>query len=644
MYKIIVSLALIIYSLNGFAQQRDADSLINLLKTAKADTTKAWLQLRTGRTLRDVNLAAAHKYIDSGFALSQQLNFKAGILQSVIQKAGLFRAEGNNDSVLTYNKKLLQYAQEFDDKKYIGIGYVNLSESYNDFSDSENALAYALKGLEIVEKNGTEGVKEDTYALLLRLYFDRHELDKALVYGEKALAIARKLEAPEREALTLINMAMIYSKQKEYDKALSTTNRFMEICKSVQNERFLAYGYSNLADIYLKQNKIELSRKNSELGVELAIKTGDKSMEATALRGLALAELLSKNYAQSKIYADSSIAIHKALNNPENIIHTTKLLANLAYATSDPAKGYAYELESDEFQENYVRSVLSKQSSDLEKKYETEKKEAEIQLQKATIKQKNTLNYILIGSAAALLIILLLSYRNYKHRQKLQQQRINELETEKQLTATAAVLKGEEQERTRLAKDLHDGLGGMLSGIKHSLNNMKGNLIMTPENAQAFERSIDMLDSSIKEMRRVAHNMMPEALLKFGLDTALRDFCNDINQSGALNVTYQSIDIANTTINQTTAITIYRVVQELLNNSIKHATATHALVQLSKQDNKISVTVEDDGSGFNVKQLALAQGIGWRNIQSRIEYLKGSLDVQSEPGKGTSVFIELELD
>lgn len=644
MHKTIVTLTLIILSLTGFAQQRDADSLINLLKTAKADTAKAWLQLRTGRTLRDVNLAAAHKYIDSGFTLSQQLNFKGGILQAVIQKAGLFRAEGNNDSVLTYNKKLLQYAQEFDDKKYIGIGYVNLSESYNDFSDTENALAYALKGLEIVEKNGTEGVKEDTYALLLRLYLDRQELDKALQYGEKALAIARKLEAPEREALTLINMAMIYSKQKAYDKSITTTNRFIEICNSVENERFLAYGYSNLADVYLKQNKIELSRKNSELGVALAMKTGDKSMEATALRGLALAELLSKNYAQSKIYADSSIAIHKALNNPENIIHTTKLLANLAYATGDPAKGYAYELESDEFQENYVRSVLSKQSSDLEKKYETEKKEAEIQLQKATIKEKNTLNYILIGSAAALLIILLLSYRNYKHRQKLQQQRINELETEKQLTATAAVLKGEEQERTRLAKDLHDGLGGMLSGIKHSLNNMKGNLIMTPENAQAFERSIDMLDSSIKEMRRVAHNMMPEALLKFGLDTALRDFCNDINQSGALNVTYQSIDIANTTINQTTAITIYRVVQELLNNSIKHATATHAVVQLSKQDNKISVTVEDDGSGFNVKQLELAQGIGWRNIQSRIEYLKGSLDVQSEPGKGTSVFIELELD
>src|SRR4029079_1184344 len=160
-----------------------------------------------------------------------------------------------------------------------------------------------------------------------------------------------------------------------------------------------------------------------------------------------------------------------------------------------------------------------------------------------------------------------------KHHQTLQKQRILELETEKKLAATEAVLKGEEQERTRLAKDLHDGLGGMLSGIKYSLNTMKGNMIMTPENAQAFERSMDMLDSSIREMRRVAHNMMPEALVKFGLDTALKDFCNDIKQSGALAISYQSYGLENSAIDQTTAITIYRIVQELVNNTIKHAAA-----------------------------------------------------------------------
>ena len=290
-----------------------------------------------------------------------------------------------------------------------------------------------------------------------------------------------------------------------------------------------------------------------------------------------------------------------------------------------------------------MKSERSKQFSDREAKYQSEKKDAQIKLQQSYIKQKNTLNYLLIGGAGALFLISILSWINFRSKQKLQQQRINELETEKKLAATEAVLKGEEQERTRLAKDLNDGLGGMLSGIKLSLNTMKGNLVMTPENAQAFERSMDMLDSSIKEMRRVAHNMMPEALVKFGLDTALKDVCTDINQSGALQVNYQSIGMQQVQINSVTASTIYRIVQELLNNTIKHAAAKNAIVQLSKTDGILSVTVEDDGKGFDTAILKQTRCIGWDNIQNRVEFLKAKMDVDSSPGKGTSVHIEINM-
>src|SRR5204862_3725576 len=283
------------------------------------------------------------------------------------------------------------------------------------------------------------------------------------------------------------------------------------------------------------------------------------------------------------------------------------------------------------------QKINREQVNELEARYQSEKKDSQIKLQQASIQRKNIYNYILIGSAVIILIISLLSFRNYKQKQKLQQQRIKELETEKKLTATEAVLKGEEQERTRLAKDLHDGLGGMLSGIKYSFNTMKGNLVMTPDNAQAFERSMDMLDSSIKEMRRVAHNMMPEALVKFGLDTAVKYFCNDVNQSGALKVNYQSIGLNEVIIDQTTGITIYRIVQELLNNTMKHAAAKNAIVQVSKIDGVLSVTVEDDGKGFDTSILKQAKGIGWDNIKHRVEFLKGKLDVNSQPEKGTSV-------
>lgn len=168
---------------------------------------------------------------------------------------------------------------------------------------------------------------------------------------------------------------------------------------------------------------------------------------------------------------------------------------------------------------------------------------------------------------------------------------------------------------------------------------------MTPDNAHAFERSIDMLDSSIQEMRRVAHNMMPEMLVKYGLDTALKEFCTEMDRSSMIRISYQSVGMQNTEISQTTSVTIYRIIQELVNNSIKHAQAENVLVQLhqSQQENLLAITVEDDGKGFNTDQLKQANGMGWLNIRNRVEFLKGKIDLQSSVGKGTSVMIEINI-
>jgi signal transduction histidine kinase len=168
-------------------------------------------------------------------------------------------------------------------------------------------------------------------------------------------------------------------------------------------------------------------------------------------------------------------------------------------------------------------------------------------------------------------------------------------------------------------------------------------MVMTPENAITFERTIDMLDSSIREMRRVAYNMMPEALLKFGLDAALRDFCAEINLTGTIQITYQSFGLKDKMIEQSKTITVYRIIQELINNTMKHSGASEMLVQLSMNDNQISITVEDNGKGFEVSKLENANGIGWRNIKNRVDFMKGTLDIYSAENKGTSVLIEFQV-
>lgn len=294
--------------------------------------------------------------------------------------------------------------------------------------------------------------------------------------------------------------------------------------------------------------------------------------------------------------------------------------------------------------------------NDAEMRYQAEKKEKEIvQLQKSnalqslSLQKKSTFNYFLLGSLAAILITGFLGYRNVRHRQQLakqqdelQQQKIRELEKDKQLIAVDSMLKGQEEERSRLAKDLHDGLGGLLSGVKFSLSNMKNNLIITPDNMAVFERSLDMLDTSIKELRRVAHNMMPEILTKFGLDEAIKEYSNTVNATKLIAVKYQSLGM-NRRLDNSTEIIVFRIVQELLNNILKHAGASETFIQLIRENNRLNIVVEDNGKGFNIALLEEGKGVGWANIRSRVEYLKGQLDIHSEPGKGTLVNIEFNV-
>jgi len=337
-------------------------------------------------------------------------------------------------------------------------------------------------------------------------------------------------------------------------------------------------------------------------------------------------------------------------------VQALQLLTAIEEKTGNIDKAYQYQKQWIQVSDSIKKEKVQRQMHETEVKYQNEKKEKEIlQLQKSnalqllSLQKKSTFNYFLIGSVAALLITGFLGYRNFRHRQQLakqqdelHQQRISELEKDRQLVAVDSMLKGQEEERSRLAKDLHDGLGGMLSGVKFSLMNMKSNLIINHENVVVFERSLDMLDTSIRELRRVAHNMMPEALVKFGLDEALKDYCNNVNTSKILNVQYQSFGMEQR-LESNTEIIIYRIIQELFNNIFKHANASEALVQLLREQNRLSITVEDNGKGFDITELEKSKGAGWANIRSRVEYLKGKLDLHSDNNKGTSVNIEFNV-
>ncbi|MCC6582952.1 MAG: sensor histidine kinase [Chitinophagales bacterium] len=199
-----------------------------------------------------------------------------------------------------------------------------------------------------------------------------------------------------------------------------------------------------------------------------------------------------------------------------------------------------------------------------------------------------------------------------------------------------------EDERNRVARDLHDGLGGLLSGVKLSLLSITGNIIISDQHAAAFKRVLFQLDNAISEMRRVAHSMMPESLLRFGLVQATEDFCYDINESKMVQLNFYHHGLEQR-LDSSAEITLFRVIQELVNNAIKHAAATNVMIHLVRNENQLILTVEDNGTGFDINNIKKSKGVGLSNIQSRINFLKGNLEIESKQDIGTSFYITIPV-
>jgi two-component system, NarL family, sensor kinase len=627
----------------GMAQTSERDSLVKRVPFMKNDTGKVTLLLKIAADYETNNQDSCLFYLNVSKRLADSLKFKPGLFHYFIQRFIVSLTKGEYNLSLEHIKKALALAEELKDSTFIVISLANTGLIFQYIGDYNQALEYSLRALEMVERQNLTEKLGPMYEMISGVYYNLSQYRRSIEYGLLSLKFQQQTGVYNYINRTYSSLGQSYEMISKPDSALYYYK--IAISESVaSNDKYAeASVYWFMAEAYADLGDFKEMLKVSEKSLEMARALQSRQLLSSSLYNLAYARYINGDIATAKKNIYEAMAIAEKDSLQEELKNSYVVLSYIAAKEGDFRTAVRSRQRYDSIRNVVLNEQVIKATTALEKKYESEKKDKQILLQESQLRERKIINNILIGSALILLVISLLSFRNYQQKQTLQLQRINELEKEKQLTAAEAVLKGEDQERTRLAKDLHDGLGGMLSGIKYSFQSMKGNLVMTPGNAQAFERSMDMLDSSIQEMRRVAHNMMPEGLVKFGLDTALKDFCNDINLSGAIQVNYQSIGMEVSAIDQTTAITIYRIVQELINNVLKHAAAKTALVQVTRNEGRLTITVEDDGKGFDTMLLSRAKGIGWSNIQNRVDFLKGKLDISSVQGTGTSVHIELNI-
>ena len=621
--------------------QTDAskDSLLKVLSLAKEDTNKVLALITTGQYVEYNNLEEAKNYYLQARRLSEKMNYTLGILKYYSNYTAVLNIQSKFDSALVLTKDALQLANRFGNEERIIIAQQNLSATYSYLQDYESALQYLLPSVAYFEKTKNDARLSLIYDNLGVIYRETKQYDKALEFHQKALAIARKSGNSYDIANVLSNLGNAYSSSKRYDSALVIMQDGLGIARKENYDNIESNIISNIGAVLIKQGRYDSLTYYCTLGLRLAEKLGDSLAMVNNIYGLALYSFFTSDFTKSGELAKTGFRMAQQRNYVEPSQLFADILSELSLVKGDLRNYDYYNRLSIELSEQFFNDRMQRNVQLLDKKYDTEKKEKLLVIQQATILRKNTLNYILIGSAVTLLIVSILSYRNYKQKQKLQEQKIIQLGKEKLLLATQSIVKGQEEERNRLAQDLHDGLGGLLSGVKLQLGAMKGNLILSEEHGLIFNNALSKLDESISEMRRVAHNMMPEALMKLGLQQALQDYCDSLSAGQAYKINCEFHGLENR-MEPTIEIVVYRVVQELLNNAIKHSDASIILAQVMRNDNNLTITIEDNGKGFTMDEISILRGSGLKNIKSRVDYLKGQIDIQSAPGKGTSIHID----
>ena len=653
----------------GFSQNTIIDSLNKLLIAPANDSIKSLLLTDLASNYFGYDTAKCDAALQQAHVIlnKKKLDYNWGYYYQAKSAIVFNRSKYDlslvlSDSALFFYKKAAALQEAISKKNtafQIAVTIADKGVTYSAMGRNEESIKYYLEALGLYAQSDhpDKFLKTGTcYNNIATVYFGINQYDKGLEYDVKAIPF--HISAGDKESISFayIFAASDFSMLKQFDSAQLYFLKAEPYVKALNKPSVNVEYYGKTGALYWTEKNWAKAIEYYTIAYNNAKQLSDVFNQAVYLRGIADSYYLDNKNSEAETFGLKALRLTESNDFTKEKIRLYSLLSLIYNKKKNFQSAYSYLQKYVTITVATNEAEQKKKINELDAKYQSEKKEKEIiqlqkdkQIQALSIKQKSTLNYFLIGSLAALIVVGFLGYRNLRHRHQLakqqdelQQQRISELEKDKQLVLADAMLQGQEEERSRLAKDLHDGLGGLLSGVKFSLRNMKDNLIITPDNMAVFERSLDMLDTSIKELRRVAHNMMPEMLTKFGLDEALKEYCNTINATNLLTLKYQAIGM-DIRIEKSAEIIIYRIIQELLNNIMKHAASTEALVQVIKDDGRFSIIVEDNGKGFDTALLKTNRGAGLTSIQSRVDYLKGKMDIHSEAGKGTLVNIEFNV-
>jgi two-component system NarL family sensor kinase len=644
----------------GIAKAQENSPQKMVTGTHLPDTASINKLIKSADALREQAYDSAIILYDRAAQSSLLLNYNFGVAKSYFGLSRCYNNKEHQEKSVAYARKALAWCpDDIRGHELTASLYLALSETYYYQNRLDSCSWYRYAALRELENNQLlsprmqlgvlcsilqfwlnvhEDIHNDLYirevvhrinniergalatndsSLLMKIYFHKGgyynnigQNDSARYYCERHLELGHALNAsPSMAIATLLNIGLTYMDDKLPERALQYYQKAID---EIPIERRSEYRYFIFARIFQ-------------------------------------GEAYSMQHNWKKAIAFTEPALAKA--NNLKIIH---LIDHAHKTLADAYEGLGQFKKANEHRKQYslLRDSLQlvqklEMMYDMEVKYRISDKDKQIAQNELAIERNESRirskNFWIIAISAGFVLISLISiliYRNIYHKQTLQAEKFRNLRQEMEIASLQAMVNGEEKERSRIARELHDGIGGTLGAIRTRVSAMirKYKTVQTNDD---FNELMQMLEEASADLRKTAHNLMPEILLQEGLANASTLFCERVRKGHMLQINTEIWGKVRR-LPGDVELTAYRIIQELMHNILKHAGATQALVQIVFHETQLCITVEDNGRGMPAEGTR-NEGIGLRTIRERVKLLNGQVDTVSTPGQGTSVYIELDL-
>lgn len=432
---------------------------------------------------------------------------------------------------------------------------------------------------------------------------------KALATFKESYALSLSNKDSLQMSFDLMNIGSSWKVLKVYDSALAYTKRGLPYLLQVDDSLNVSYNYNNQAEAYKFLNR----------------------------------------YGQALAYYQKADGMLPAANRMKSRVALYDNLIDLYEQIGEFELAYSYAKQRKALTDSIDDSAQNLAIEEYRTKYETAEKEKQLLVVEQQKRQNRNLAIALAVGLGIIILIGFLLLKSAKRKRQLaeQEKKIEIQEKEKilkeqELHAIDAMIAGQEKERQRIASDLHDNVGGTLSAAKMQFEHLKSLQKEVGDRSHLFEAITNLLNSAYREIRGMAHTKNSGVMARDGLLPAVEKLAGNISSTQGLQVEVIGFGLT-TQLESTLEINIFRMIQELLTNVIKHAAATEAVVSITQHEDSLNIMVEDNGKGFDTLTLNRDTGMGLGSIERRVEYMEGSMEVDSSPGNGTNISIDIPL-